>query len=102
MNKLKNLHDVSALYFFALAFTYIVLALAFRNGAYTDWAMVGMKILDIPFAAVALLYGSSTLYLQLTDSDEEETSPWIMVVVAFSLLLFGLVVFVNFAFPSII
>jgi len=102
MNKLKNLHDVSALYFFAFAFAYIILALAFRNGVYTDMAMIGMKIFDIPFAAVSLLYGTSTLYLQLADTEDEEGSPWIMVIAAFSLLLFGLVVFVNFAFPSII
>jgi len=102
MNSLKNLHEVSAIYFFILAFAYIVCALMFRNGLYADWSLILMRIMDMPFALVALLYGSTTLYLQLEsgEKEDEETSPWIMVIFAVCLLLFGLVVFVNFAFPS--
>jgi len=102
MNNIKNLHDVSALYFFVFAFAYIVMALAFRNGFYMDVSSVAIRILDIPFAMVSLLYGGSTLYLQIGDEEDEGASPWIMVIVAISLLLFGLVVFINFAFPSVI
>lgn len=102
MNSLKNLHEVSAFYFFLLAFAYVLLALAYRNDMAADVSMMLMRILDMPFAFVALLYGGTTLYLQMQpgEGEQEETSPWIMVIFAACLLLFGLVVFVNFAFPS--
>ncbi len=99
MNSLKNLHDVSAIYFFVLAFVYAIAALAFRNNLIVDPATLTMRILDIPFAFVALLYGGSALYLELNEGEDTPTA-WSIVVVAGCILLFGLVVFVNFAFPS--
>ena len=99
MQTVKNLHDVSALYFFVLGFVYVLLALVFRNGFFVDGALLWMRILDIPFALISLLYGGSTLYLQLNE-EEETVSPWSVIIVAACILLFGLVVFVNFAFPS--
>lgn len=99
MNSLKNLHEVSAIYFFVLAFVYAIAGLAFRNNLIVDPALLAMRILDMPFALMALLYGGSALYLELNEGEETAT-PWSIVVVAGSILLFGLVVFVNFAFPS--
>jgi len=100
MSNAKNLHDVSAIYFFILAFIYVFAVLAFRNGVMIDIATTTMRIFDIPFAMVALMYGGSTLYMQVSEEDEEETSPWAMIIFAICLLLFGFVVFLNFAFPS--
>ena len=100
MSKIKNLHDVSATYFFILAFIYVFAVLAFRNGFMVDIVTLAMRILDMPFAMVALMYGGSTLYLQISNEDDETTSPWVMVIFAACLILFGLVVFLNFAFPS--
>jgi hypothetical protein len=100
MNTTKNLHDASAIYFFLLGFIYVLAALSFRNGFMPDLAIVAMRILDVPFAMVALMYGGSSLYLQLADEKQETASPWIMVIFAFCLVLFGAVVFINFAFPS--
>ncbi|MBU0727175.1 hypothetical protein KKA95_00655 [Patescibacteria group bacterium] len=99
MNKAKNLHDVSAIYFFILAFVYVFAALSFRNGFMIDVSSIAIRILDIPFAMVALMYGGSTLYMQIS-GDDEGASPWVMVIFAIALLLFGLVVFLNFAFQS--
>ena len=102
MNNVKNLHDVSAVYFFILAFIYVFAALAFRNGFFVDIASIALRILDMPFAMVALMYGASTLYMQIGEEEGEEdtTNPWVMVIFAVSLILFGFVVFLNFAFPS--
>lgn len=99
METAKNLHEVSAFYFFILGFAYVFLALAFRNGLIVDWALLFMRLFDIPLALVALIYGGTTLYLQLNEN-EETVNPWSIVIVAACILLFGLVVFVNFAFPS--
>ncbi len=102
MDKIKNLHSVSSVYFFILALIYIVMVLAFRNGFLADFFLALMRIMDIPFAFVSLLYGGSTLALQMNMGREEDegSSPWILVVLAVCLLLFGAVVFANFAFPS--
>lgn len=100
MTNAKNLHDVSAIYFFIIAFIYVFAALAFRNNFIIDYATVAMRILDIPFAMVSLMYGASTLYIQIGSDDEETTNPWVMVIFAISILLFAFVVFLNFAFPS--
>jgi len=101
MGNAKNIHDVSAVYFFIIALIYVFAVLAFRNGVMVDLASVAMRVLDIPFALVALMYGGSTLYMQVSEEEEEEeTSPWAMVIFAVCLLLFGFVVFLNFAFPS--
>ncbi|MBU0705978.1 hypothetical protein KJ657_01735 [Patescibacteria group bacterium] len=102
MDKIKSLHSVSSVYFFILAFAYIVMVLAFRNGFMADFFFALMRILDIPFAFVSLMYGFTTLALQINIGRDEESSlsPWILVVLTICLILFGAVVFVNFAFPS--
>ncbi len=102
MNKIKSLHSVSSAYFFALALTYVVMVLAFRNGYMAEFFLALMRIMDIPFAFVSLLYGGSTLALQINMGVDEEggSSPWTMAVLAVCLILFGIVVFINFAFPS--
>lgn len=98
MSNIKNLHDVSAIYFFILAFIYVFAALSFRNGYMTDFSSITMRILDIPFAMIALMYSGSTLYMQINGDNDE--SPWSMVIFAISLLIFGFIVFLNFAFQS--
>lgn len=102
MDKIKSLHSVSSIYFFVLALAYVVMVLAFRNDFMADFFLALMRILDIPFAFVSLLYGGTTLALQMTVERDEEAglSPWILVVFFVCLLLFAGVVFVNFAFPS--
>lgn len=102
MDKIKSLHDVSSFYFFVLALAYVVMVLAFRNDFMADFFLAIMRILDIPFAFVSLLYGFSTLALQINTGREEEAgiSPWILVIFVICLILFGGVVFINFGFPS--
>lgn len=102
MDKIKSLHSVSSVYFFILALAYVGMVLAFRNGFMADSFLAIMRILDIPFAFVSLLYGGSTLALQINMGRDEESgpSPWVLVILAVCLVLFGIVVFINFAFPS--
>jgi len=102
MDKIKSLHSVSSFYFFVLALAYIVMVLAFRNDFMADFFLAIMRIMDIPFAFVSLLYGFSTLALQMNigRNEEDGISPWILVILVACLILFGGVVFVNFSFPS--
>ena len=101
MDKVKNLHGVSGFVFFVLALTYVVMVLALRNGFMADFFLAIMRILDIPFAFVSLLYGGSTLAIQVNaNKAEDESSPWLLIIFVACLLMLGVVVFVNFAFPS--
>ena len=102
MDKIKNLHSVSSVYFFVLAFAYIFMVLAFRNQFMADFCLAMMRLLDIPFAFVSLLYGFSTLTLQISIGKDDEIglSPWILIIFVFCLILFSGVVFINFAFPA--
>lgn len=100
MTTLKNYHEVSAWFFFLLALGYVVCALALRNDYQAGMMLFLMRLLDVPFAFVCLSYGGSGLYLQLTNDKEEADSVWGILIFAFSLLFFALIVFINFAFPS--
>lgn len=100
MNFTKNIHSVSAIMFFLLAFFYVFTALAFRNDFYASMMIFLMRLLDIPFALIALLYGGSGLYIQINHGEENTDSVWGILIIAFCILLFAGVVFVNFAFPS--
>lgn len=103
MDKIKNLHSVSSVYFFIFALAYAGMAIAFRNDFLAEFFLDIMRISDIPFAFVSLLYGFSTLALQMNVGKADEDrglSPWFLVIITFCLLLFGGVIFVNFAFPS--
>jgi len=102
MKTAKNIHNVSASFFFLLAFFYVFAALAFRNDYYASMMIFLMRLLDIPFAFIALLYGGSGLYLQINEGKDEVASAWSIIIFAFCLILFGAVVFVNFAFPSVL
>ena len=104
MEKLKNLHDVSSFYFFVMAFAYVVMVLAFRNGYIADFMLSLMRILDLPFAFVSLLYGGTTLALQLKfDKDKNvRSSGWALLIFGVCTILFGLIAFVNFGFPPVI
>lgn len=100
MSTTKSIHSVSANLFFLLAFVYVFLALAFRNDYNAGFMIFLMRLLDVPFAFIALLYGGSGLYLQVNEGKEDSGSVWGIIIFAICLLMFGAVVFVNFAFPS--
>lgn len=101
MLKIKNLHDVSSILFFLMAFAYVAMILAFRNDYMADFFLSLMRILDMPLAFVSLMYGGSTLALQLNmEKEEGETSPWVIIIFVLCLALFAGVAFINFGFPS--
>ncbi len=101
MERIQNLHDVSAFYFFVFAFAYIAMVLGIRNGYLADFLLSIMRILDMPFAFIALIYGGSTLALQMNVRKEgdHKSSGLLLIIFTVCLLLFGIVAFINFGFP---
>ena len=100
MNTTKDIHSVSANLFFLLAFAYVFAALALRSSFHATTMIFLMRLLDIPFALISLLYGGSGLYLQVNNGKENSDSIWGILIIALCVILFAGVVFVNFAFPS--
>ena len=104
MEKIKNIHDASSFWFFVLAFLYMAMVLALRNGYLVDFLLSFMRILDLPFAFIALLYGGTTLVLQLNfdKAEDIENSGWTLVIFIICLLLLGFVAVMNFGFPAVL
>ena len=101
MQTIRNLHDTSAFLFFLFGFYFIALVLFFRNDFFSSTALFLMRVSDIPFVFTALIYGGTGLYLQLETKEDELGSPWAVIIPASCLILFGVIVFLNFAFPSL-
>jgi len=97
MEKLKNLQDVSSFYFFVLAFLYIAMVLSIRNGFLPDVNVSLMRILDMPFALVALLYGGTSLALQLSFDEQGQLKDksWTKVIFVGVFILFVAVALMN-------
>ena len=100
METTKKIHEVSAALFFLLAFGYLFAAFSFRNDYWPSLMTFAMRLMDMPFAFIALLYGGTGLHLQINEAKEDSDSVWGIVIFAVCLVLFGAVVFVNLAFPS--
>lgn len=104
MEKIKNLHDISSFFFFVMAFGYVTMILALRNAYFSDFFLALMRILDLPFAFVALLYGASTLAMQLKTDQEGniQNSAWLISIGIGALVLFAVVAVMNFGFEPVI
>ena len=104
MEKIKNIHDASSFWFFVTAFLYVAMVLALRNGYLADFVLGMMRILDMPFALVSLLYGITTLLLQLEYDEEGEVknTGWFLAICITGMVLFAIVAFMNFAMPALI
>ena len=103
MNTIKKLHALSSIFFFILVLSYVGMTLSFRNELWPEFFLNLMRVLDIPLAFVSLLYGGTTLALQInTHRHHERLSAWTMVIFFVCLLLFTAVLIANFAFPSAI
>ena len=100
MNIIKNLNKVSAFYFFLIAFIYVASALYFRSDLYVDLTTVIMRIMDIPLALTALIYSGSTIYLQISEGRQYGAPLWGIIIFTICLIIFGVVVFINFALPG--
>lgn len=104
MEKIKDLRDATSFWFFVLGFFYIAMILAVRNDFLASFFVSWMRILDLPFAFIAIFYGVTTLLLQLKfdANGEVKSTGWFLTISIGGMLLFGAVALMNFAFPATI
>lgn len=99
MDFVKDIHRVGMPMFLFLVLFYVVAGLLFRNGYFQPELLLWMRLLDMPFALVGLVYGVSGLYLQLNQHKSHPT--WSAVFIGMAIILFVVVVFLNLAFPTL-
>lgn len=76
-----------------LGLIHIVTGLAFSNGYYLPYSMIVNRILDIPFAIIAVIYGFSTIYLELEENTHKTAK---IIFIIFTLLIFSTLIYINF------
>lgn len=99
MDTLKTLHKIGAFFFFVLGFLYVAMALMLRNAFMPETMFNLIRLLDLPLAFVALLYGGSTLALHI-NQNRETLSPWTMVIATICVGLLTTLVVIQVTVPG--
>lgn len=96
MNTLKNVQKISLVFFIILGLSHIVSGLMAANNYYPGIMNTTNKILDIPFAVAAILYGASTFKLSFQD---HKLLNAIMIIGI--ILVLAALVYINFFVPDL-
>mgnify|MGYP003565061315 FL=1 len=69
----------------------------FSNNYFTSTTLIINRILDIPFALTALIYGLSSIYLQLDEKAHNKAKISFIII---TLLIFLLLLYINLFVPD--
>jgi hypothetical protein len=77
LRMLKYLHQLSALFFYALGSSFFVAYVLLRNDVRPSFTALWLQTADLPFALCAILYGGLSLYLSLqSEGSRSRTLQW--------------------------
>ena len=91
---LRYLHHVSAVLFYLLGILFFTAYVLMHNNMWPMYAALWLQVADIPFIAVALLYGGLSLYLSVRGNGNSKLLSWVIGVPL--VLVFGALVAFNF------
>jgi hypothetical protein len=97
MKTAENIKKVALAFFIVLGLSHIVSGLMFSNNYLMPTSLIVNRILDIPFAMSALIYGLATIYTGLGDDKHRLLN---IVFILFSVLVFLALVYINFLIPD--
>ena len=97
MKTAENIKKVALLFFFVLGLGHIITGLMFSNNYFTPASLIINRILDIPFAMSALIYGLSSIYTELSEKKHKVIN---IVFIVLSLLIFALLLYINLLVPD--
>jgi len=108
MKFLRDLKAVSEFLFFLEGMLILVALILWRNEVWVYQAELFLRHADLPFALNALILAASTLRLSFVPkdsvseaSDEVSENPILdAVVITGTLLIFGLILFIDLGFPD--
>ena len=94
---MHSLHRISAFLFYVLGITVIVSIVLVARGVMAETLTTLLHVLDLPLLFVGMLYAGSSLVLSMTK--DKVSMGLSMTVFGFLAVLFGVFVYLNFAFP---
>lgn len=97
MKTAENIKKVALIFFLVLGLGHIVSGLMFSNNYGTPASLIINRVLDIPFAMSALIYGLSSIYTELTGKSHKIVN---IVFIVISLLIFALLLYINLLVPD--
>jgi hypothetical protein len=97
MKTAENIKKVALLFFIVLGATHILSGLMFSNGYFTPTSLIVNRVLDIPFAMSALIYGLSAIYCGFGEKGNKVVN---IILIIFSVFVFLLLIYINFLIPD--
>ncbi len=111
MKFLRNLHTASELLFFIIGSAMLIAYLFYKNNFYSYSSEIFLRLADIPFALVGILFALTSLRISVNEQlssfdqkkkDELVEAPMVdAVLIIISFILFLTVLFMNFAVPDL-
>ncbi len=96
MNSIENLKKTALIFFVGLGFGHIISGLMAANNSFLPLSLIINRILEIPFATIAIIYGLTNLRSQIkTENKQLDLS---LIIVA-STLFIGLIA-INILLPE--
>jgi D-alanyl-lipoteichoic acid acyltransferase DltB (MBOAT superfamily) len=97
MKTADNIKKVALIFFLVLGLGHIISGLMFSNNFFLPASLITNRVLDIPFAMAALIYGLSSIY---TEMGEKKHTAINIIFILISLLVFGLLLYINLLVPD--
>jgi hypothetical protein len=98
MKTAENIKKVALIFFLILGMGHIISGLMVSNSYATSASLIVNRVLDIPFAMSALLYGISSIYMGINEK-------WLKIAnkasIVISVLVFIVLIYINFLVPDI-
>lgn len=98
MKTAENIKKVALIFFLTLGMGHIISGLMVSNSYATGTSLMVNRVLDIPFAMSALLYGIASIYIGM---DEKWLKAANKVSIVISVLVFIVLIYINFLVPDI-
>jgi len=92
-----NIKKVSLILFIVLGIAHILTGLMMTENIGLPYTFIANRILDIPFAMIALIYGLSSIKAGLKNDDHKILNIFLIV---FALLIFVGLVYINIFIPD--
>jgi hypothetical protein len=98
MKTAENIKKVALIFFIVLGLTHILSGLMLSNSYLMPTSLVVNRILDIPFAMSALIYGLSATYEEINEKHHKTAN---IIFIAISILVFCVLIYINFFVPDL-
>lgn len=97
MKTTENIKKVALVFFIVLGGAHLVSGLMVSVNYFVPVSTIANRVLDIPFAMSALLYGLTGISTKMNEKSRKIGN---IVSIALSLLIFGVLIYINLLIPD--